>query len=99
MADATISAAGLRIAKLLVGHPPQTVSDLLDAAGVTRTAVTEQLNEAAVKKNLGYSLLDIATFLGEPDPEEIVRNASEASAVDAQALGRSLMNGNIDYGS
>lgn len=60
---------------------------------------TEQLAEATVKKNLGYSLLDIATFLGEPDPEEIVRNASEASAVDAQALGRSLMNGSIDYGS
>jgi predicted ArsR family transcriptional regulator len=45
MADATISAAGLRIVKLLIGNPPQTVTDLLGAAGVTRTAVTEQLNE------------------------------------------------------
>jgi DeoR family transcriptional regulator, suf operon transcriptional repressor len=45
MPDATISAAGLRVIKLLVGTPPQTVSDLIRAAGVTRTAVTEQLNE------------------------------------------------------
>ena len=45
MPDLTISAAGLRVMKLLVGNPPQTVSDLVQAAGVTRTAVTEQLNE------------------------------------------------------
>jgi DeoR family transcriptional regulator, suf operon transcriptional repressor len=45
MSDATISAAGLRVIKLLVGNPPQTVSDLIKAVGVTRTAVTEQLNE------------------------------------------------------
>ncbi len=45
MADATVSAAGLRIVKLLVGNPPQTVSDLIKATNVTRTAVTEQLNE------------------------------------------------------
>ena len=31
--------------KLLVGHPPRTVAELIDATGVTRTAVTEQLNE------------------------------------------------------
>ena len=45
MPDAIISAAGLRIVKLLVGNPPQTVSDLIGATRVTRTAVTEQLNE------------------------------------------------------
>ena len=45
MPDATLSAAGLRIMKLLVGNPPQTVSELIRATGVTRTAVTEQLNE------------------------------------------------------
>jgi DeoR family transcriptional regulator, suf operon transcriptional repressor len=45
MSDATVSAAGLRIVKLLVGNPPQTVADLILATGVTRTAVTEQLNE------------------------------------------------------
>ncbi len=31
--------------KLLVGKPPQTVQDLIDASDVTRTAITEQLNE------------------------------------------------------
>jgi predicted ArsR family transcriptional regulator len=35
----------MRVMKLLVGRPPQTVVDLIDATGVTRTAVTEQLNE------------------------------------------------------
>ena len=45
MADVTISPAGLRIIKLLVGNPPQTIADLIRATGVTRTAVTEQLDE------------------------------------------------------
>jgi len=46
MSDAaSISPAGLRIVKLLVGHPPKTVADLMRATDVTRTAVTEQLNE------------------------------------------------------
>ena len=45
MADATVTAAGLRIIRLLVGQPPQTVADLTEATGVTRTAVTEQLND------------------------------------------------------
>jgi predicted ArsR family transcriptional regulator len=35
----------MRIVKLLVGHPPQTVSDLIETAKITRTAITEQLNE------------------------------------------------------
>ncbi len=45
MTDPTVSAAGMRVVKLLVGHLPQTVADLIGATGVTRTAVTEQLNE------------------------------------------------------
>ena len=45
MPDATLSAAALRIVKLLVGTPPQTVAQLMEAMGVTRTAVTEQLTE------------------------------------------------------
>jgi DeoR family transcriptional regulator, suf operon transcriptional repressor len=45
MTAVTVSAAGLRVMKLLVGNPPQTVSDLIRTTGVTRTAVTEQLNE------------------------------------------------------
>ncbi|MBN1394495.1 MAG: MarR family transcriptional regulator [Pirellulales bacterium] len=43
MSDNVITAAGQRIVKLLVGNPPQTVAQLTDATGVTRTAVTEQL--------------------------------------------------------
>ena len=45
VSNPTISAAGMRLLKLLVGNPPQTVADLIKVAGVTRTAVTEQLNE------------------------------------------------------
>lgn len=45
MPDAIISAAGLRIMKLLVGNEPQSISALIRSTGVTRTAVTEQLNE------------------------------------------------------
>lgn|SRR5574340_329822 len=45
MPEPTVTSAGMRLVKLLVGTPPQTVSDLIRAAGVTRTAVAEQLNE------------------------------------------------------
>jgi predicted ArsR family transcriptional regulator len=45
MAESTVSAAGLKIVKLLVGNPPHSVTDLVQATGVTRTAVTEQLRE------------------------------------------------------
>jgi predicted ArsR family transcriptional regulator len=45
MADAIISASGMRLLKLLVGNPPQSISEMMDALEVTRTAVTEQLNE------------------------------------------------------
>ena len=45
MAEATVNAAGMRIVKLLVGNKSRTVADLMKETGVTRTAVTEQLNE------------------------------------------------------
>ncbi len=45
MNEATVSPAGMRIVNLLVGNPAQTVANLIRATGVTRTAVTEQLNE------------------------------------------------------
>lgn len=47
MADATVTAAGMRVIRLLVGHAPRTVGELIEETGVTRTAVTEQLNELA----------------------------------------------------
>jgi predicted ArsR family transcriptional regulator len=45
MADRMVSPARMRIMRLLVGRPPQTVANLMAATQVTRTAVTEQLNE------------------------------------------------------
>jgi DeoR family transcriptional regulator, suf operon transcriptional repressor len=45
MNEATVSPAAMRIINLLIGNPPQTVANLIRATGVTRTAVTEQLNE------------------------------------------------------
>ncbi len=41
----SISAVGARIMRLLIGQPPKKMSDLIEATGVTRTAVSEQLNE------------------------------------------------------
>ncbi len=35
----------MRVVKLLVGYPPRTVSELIKKTDVTRTAITEQLNE------------------------------------------------------
>jgi len=45
MPEALITPAGMRIVRLLVGNPPQTIAALIRASGVTRTAVSEQLNE------------------------------------------------------
>jgi predicted ArsR family transcriptional regulator len=35
----------MRMIKLLVGNPPQSISELMETLAVTRTAVTEQLHE------------------------------------------------------
>jgi predicted ArsR family transcriptional regulator len=43
--EALISPAAMRIVRLLAGSSPMSVADLIDDTGVTRTAVTEQLNE------------------------------------------------------
>jgi len=40
-----VTEAGMRIMHQLIGHPPQRMSDLIRRTGVTRTAITEQLNE------------------------------------------------------
>ncbi len=45
MANSLVTAAGMKILKILVGNAPQTVSELIKKTGVTRTAITEQLNE------------------------------------------------------
>ena len=45
MSRTTVTDAGMRVVKLLVGNPPKTMAELIKATGVTRTAVTEQLSE------------------------------------------------------
>jgi len=45
MSTDRVTPAALRIIRLLVGNPPQTISQLMKAAGVTPTAVAEQLND------------------------------------------------------
>lgn len=44
-ARASVSAAGMRVVQLLAGKPPQTIFDLIKSTGLTRTAITEQLND------------------------------------------------------
>ncbi|MBN1589819.1 MAG: helix-turn-helix domain-containing protein [Pirellulales bacterium] len=44
-AETMVSPAGMRIIRLLIGRAPQSVADLVKAVGVTRTAITEQLDE------------------------------------------------------
>ena len=77
MPDATISAAGLRVMKLLVGNPPQTISDLIRAAGVTRTAVTEQLNELVAA---GFVERSMERLLGRGRPRHRYK-ATDAALV------------------
>ena len=45
MSDVTVKSAGMRVIKLLVGRPARTVGELIEEMNVTRTAITEQLNE------------------------------------------------------
>lgn len=45
LARANVSAAGMRVVNLLAGKPPQTIFDLIKITGLTRTAITEQLND------------------------------------------------------
>lgn len=61
MADPTVSPAGLRVVRLLIGCEPQTVSDMIRATGVTRTAVTEQLNELVAAGYVDRSLRRLTT--------------------------------------
>lgn len=51
MTPIPVSESGLRLMRLLVGRPPQTLHQLMAGAGVTRTAVTEQI---AVLTASGY---------------------------------------------
>jgi predicted ArsR family transcriptional regulator len=75
MVEATVSAAGLRIVKLLVGNPPLTVSDLMKATGVTRTAVTEQLNELV---SAGFVEQNTERLPGRGRPRHLFKASTDA---------------------
>ena len=75
MPDATVTAAGLRVVRLLVGKPPQTVSDLIKIMGVTRTAVTEQLNELVAA---GFVKRETERLPGRGRPRHLYRTTDAA---------------------
>lgn len=60
MADTTITSAGIRLIKLLVGRPPRPILDLMAELGVTRTAVSDLLRDLMdagyVERNLEHHL-------------------------------------------
>jgi predicted ArsR family transcriptional regulator len=67
----------MRIVKLLVGRAPQTVAQLIRAAGVTRTAVSEQLNELVAA---GFAARSYERLPGRGRPRHLY------SATDAALL-------------
>ena len=77
MKDITLSPAGLRIVKLLVGQPPKTVAGLIRSTGVTRTAVTEQLNDLVAAGLIERSLERLP---GRGRPRHVYR-ATDAALV------------------
>ena len=60
-----VSEAGMRIMRLLVGYPPQQMNDLIRMTGVTRTAITEQINELI---DAGFVEQTIERFKGRGRP-------------------------------
>lgn len=77
MTEIAISPAGMRIVKLLVGNTPQTVAELTDAMGVTRTAVTEQLGDLAAA---GFVERETERLPGRGRPRHLYRATDAALA-------------------
>ncbi len=75
MSDPTVSAAGMRVLKQLVGNPPQTIADLMEATGVTRTAVTEQLNELVAG---GFAARETERVMGRGRPRHLYSSTESA---------------------
>jgi predicted ArsR family transcriptional regulator len=75
MGDNIITSAGMRIIRLLVGKPPQTVGDLIKILRVTRTAITEQLNELAAG---GYVERTIERLPGRGRPRHLYKTTNAA---------------------
>lgn len=78
MADAIISASGMRLIKLLVGNPPQSIAVLMESMGVTRTAVTEQLNELV---RSGFAEREIHHLASRGRPEYLYKATDAASLI------------------
>ncbi|MCS7238208.1 MAG: MarR family transcriptional regulator [Thermoguttaceae bacterium] len=49
MSELHVSPAAMRIVRHLVGRPPQSIAELMQATGVTRTAIMEQLGELSAQ--------------------------------------------------
>jgi predicted ArsR family transcriptional regulator len=73
--EMAVSAAGMRIVRLLVGRPPTTVSQLIRATGVTRTAVTEQLNELVAA---GFVERKVERLTGRGRPRHLYSTTNHA---------------------
>ncbi len=77
----------MRVVKLLVGNPPQTINDLIDATGVTRTAVTEQLNDLVAA---GFVERDTEPLEGRGRPRHLY-SATDAALLLLFANGQRLV--------
>jgi len=78
--------AAMRVIRLLVGSPPKTVAQLIRETGVTRTAVTEQLNELV---EAGYLTRKTERLPGRGRPRHLYSandSALTLIAADAQKL-------------
>ncbi len=87
MPDPTVSAAGMRVLKQLVGNPPQTIADLIESTDVTRTAVTEQLNELVAG---GFAARDTERVMGRGRPRHLY-SATESALLLLFATSQQLV--------
>ena len=79
MADTTITTAGIRLIKLLVGRSPRPILDLMAELGVTRTAVSDQLQDLM---NAGYVERSLDHHLnGRGRPRHVYSTTSAAEVL------------------
>lgn len=77
MSEGRVTPAGLRIVRLLVGNRPQTVAELMKSLGVTRTAISEQLNDLLAA---GFVQRDTERLAGRGRPRHVY-SATQAALV------------------
>ncbi|MGW8257231.1 MAG: helix-turn-helix transcriptional regulator [Thermoguttaceae bacterium] len=73
-----VSATSMRIVKLLVGSKPQSVSQLMKKTGVTRTAISEKLNELSMA---GFVRRTSERLPGRGRPHQLYRATDEALTI------------------